>query len=161
MRIPERFRPQSLIHTGFEIGIFLKGLDGALELVGGAILLIVRPRSVSRVILFLIQHELSEDPHDFVANLLVRIGHHITAHTELFASIYLFTHGAVKLALVAALFYEKLWAYPAAIAVFVLFGVYQMYRYALQHSPAMILLTVLDVFVIALTWLEYRRLRRE
>jgi uncharacterized membrane protein len=62
--------------------------------------------------------------------------------------------------LVASLFRERLWAYPAAIIAFTLFIVYQMYRYVLEPSAAMLGLSVLDVIVIALTWLEYRRLKR-
>jgi uncharacterized membrane protein len=47
----------------------------------------------------------------------------------------------------------------AAIVVFVLFIAYQLYRYALESSTTMIVLSVFDVIVIALTWLEYRRLQ--
>jgi uncharacterized membrane protein len=46
------------------------------------------------------------------------------------------------------------------MVVFVLFIAYQLYRYALEPSSSMIGLSVLDVVVIALTWLEYRRLKR-
>jgi uncharacterized membrane protein len=67
----------------------------------------------------------------------------------------------VKLVLVWALYRRKLWAYPAAIAVFAAFGVYQMYRYFVSASFSMIALTVLDVIIIVLTWIEYGRLRRE
>jgi uncharacterized membrane protein len=77
-----------------------------------------------------------------------------------FAGVYLLSHGVIKVVLVASLFRERLWAYPAAIVVFTLFIVYQMYRYMLQSSISMIVLSVLDVVVIGLTWLEYRRLKR-
>jgi uncharacterized membrane protein len=66
----------------------------------------------------------------------------------------------IKVVLVASLFRERLWAYPAAIVVFTLFIVYQIYRYVLEPSTRMVVLSVLDVVVIALTWLEYRRLKR-
>jgi uncharacterized membrane protein len=36
---------------------------------------------------------------------------------------------------------------------------YQIYRFALTHSLAMVLLTIFDLIVIALTWSEYRRQR--
>ena len=49
----------------------------------------------------------------------------------------------------------------AAIAIFAAFGVYQMYRYFVSPSLAMIALTVLDAVIIVLTWIEYGRLRRE
>jgi uncharacterized membrane protein len=34
-----------------------------------------------------------------------------------------------------------------------------MYRYLHTRSPELLALSIVDVFVIALTWLEYRRLR--
>ena len=49
----------------------------------------------------------------------------------MFAAIYLLSHGVIKVVLVASLFRELLWAYPAAIVVFTLFIVYQLYPYAL------------------------------
>ena len=54
---------------------------------------------------------------------------------------------------------EKLWAFPWAIAVFTGFGVYQIVRYVTQPSWWLVALTMLDVFVILLTWAEWRRLR--
>jgi uncharacterized membrane protein len=84
----------------------------------------------------------------------------LSPQSQLFAAAYLLTHGVVKVLLVWALLRKKLRAYPAAIAVFTAFGVYQMYRYVLSPSFSMIALTVLDVIVIVLTWTEYGRLKR-
>jgi uncharacterized membrane protein len=35
-----------------------------------------------------------------------------------------------------------------------------VYRYSFTHSLSLLLITVLDVFVIGLTWIEYKRLHR-
>ena len=51
--------------------------------------------------------------------------------------------------LVEALLRGRLWAYPTAIVFFVFFMVYQMYRYYLEPSIGMILLSILDLIVIA------------
>ena len=59
-----------------------------------------------------------------------------------------------------ALLREKLWAYPAAIALFGAFIAYQLYRYSYTHDMALIALSVFDLFVIALAIHEYRLLRR-
>ncbi len=149
------------IRAAFRIGVLLKGIDGALEVVGAALPLFVRPDQVMHLVWRLTRHELSEDPHDLVATHLVRAAGHLTAGGELFASLYLLVHGVLKLWLVWALLRSKLWAYPIAMAVFTLFGAYQMVRWSRSHSALMLGLTVLDVFVILLTWAEYRRLRRE
>ena len=62
--------------------------------------------------------------------------------------------------LVAGLLREKLWAYPASIAVFGLFIAYQLYRYSFTHDAALIALSIFDLFVIALAVHEYRLLSK-
>ncbi len=152
---------RGVVHAVFELGVVLKGIDGLLEVAGAALLLFVSPRQIGRAVELLTQHELSQDPHDAVAGHLVRAARHLSMGETRFASAYLLSHGVVKLVLVWALLTSRLWAYPIAIAVFAAFGGYQMYRWSISHSLAMVTLTVLDAFVILLTWLEYRRLRRE
>jgi uncharacterized membrane protein len=154
------FLARSPVRIAFDIGIFFKGLDGVLEIVGGLLLFVVRPETITGILSSLTQHELSEDPHDIIASQLGQLAHDFSASAQVFAGVYLLSHGVIKVVLVASLFRELLWAYPAAIVIFTLFIAYQMYRYALEPSTSMIVLSVLDVIVIILTWLEYRRLKR-
>jgi uncharacterized membrane protein len=77
-----------------------------------------------------------------------------------FAGVYLLSHGVIKVFLVGSLLRGRLWAYPTAIVFFAMFIVYQMYRYYLHPSIGMIILSILDLIVIVLTWLEYRQLKR-
>jgi uncharacterized membrane protein len=65
------FRRGDLLDRAFLVGIVLKGLDGVLEIVGGTLLLLVSPLTIDRISSTLTQHELSEDPHDFLANHLL------------------------------------------------------------------------------------------
>ena len=145
----------------FSIGVIGKGIDGVLEIIGGALLLGFRPDQLNDMVRQLTLHELNEDPHDLVVHLLLELVHHISHDIKLFAAIYLLSHGMIKLGLVVALLRKKLWAFPTAIAVFVLFLGYQMYRYSQTGSMSMLVLSGLDVIVIGLTWLEYRRLSTE
>jgi uncharacterized membrane protein len=154
------FLRRSPVQIAFDVGIFFKGLDGVLEIVGGLLLFLVKPETISRIISALTQHELSEDPHDLVSRTLVWLADQVSADSQMFAGVYLLSHGVIKVFLVEALFRGRLWAYPTAMVVFALFILYQLYRYALEPSTGMIVLSVLDVVVIALTWLEYRRLKR-
>jgi uncharacterized membrane protein len=110
-------------------------------------------------VLAVLHQELSEDPQDFVATHLVRASQYFAGSGKYFASLYLLSHGAIKLVLVVALLRNKLWAYPFMIVTLAVFVCYQMYRFALSHSVAMILLTLFDVVVILLTWLEYGKQR--
>jgi uncharacterized membrane protein len=137
----------------------LKGLNGLLELIGGTLLLIFPPNAVQRFVVGLTHNELSKDPHDFVATHLRAAASHLTSNGELFAAVFLLSHGIIKVVLVYALVRDKLWAFPWAIGVFSAFGVYQMYRYAIHPSGWLIALTVLDVLVILLTLAEWRRVK--
>lgn len=148
-----------MLDRTFEVAISLKGLDGILEVVGGLILLVVTPATINRVVVALTQHELSEDPHDFIATRLLNTAHGLTKSSVLFASLYLLFHGAVKIVLVAALLRNKLWAYPWMIAFLLLFIVYQIYRIALVPSVGLAALTAFDIFVVWLTYREYQRQR--
>lgn len=151
------FKPRDLLDRTFEISIILKGADGVLELIGGALLLAVSPGTINRVVGALTQHELSEEPHDLIATRLLRFSHGLTSSAVIFAAAYLLVHGLVKVVLVTALLRNKLWAYPWLIVFLILFTGYQLYRIALHPSAGLIALTVFDAFMIWLTWREYRR----
>jgi uncharacterized membrane protein len=150
---------KDLLDRTFEVAILLKGLDGVLEVVGGLILLVVSPATINRIVTTLTEHELSQDPHDFVATRLLNTAHGLTRGSVLFASLYLLSHGAVKIVLVTALLKNKLWAYPWMIAFLVLFIVYQIYRITLVPSVGLAALTAFDIFVVWLTYREYQRQR--
>ena len=149
---------EKMVHVLFDISVISKGVDGALEIVGGALLSFVSPAHIHSLVRLLTQHELSEDPHDLLAGYLLQAAQHLTADAQIFAAVYLVWHGIVKVGLVIALLQKWFWAYPAAIGAFGLFLVYQLYRYAHTRSAWLLVLSVADVFVIVITWLEYKRL---
>ena len=143
----------------FEVGIVLKGVDGLLELVGGLVILLVSPQAITRVVAALTEHELSEDPHDFVATHLLHSAHGLSGSAIAFGSAYLLSHGLVKVLLVGALLKGRLWAYPLMIAFLVAFIGYQLYRIASRPTIGLSLLTVFDAAIVALTVREYRKQR--
>ena len=148
-----------LTHVLFDISIATKGLDGALEILGGVLLLLVSPLQLHNFVRALTEHELSEDPRDLLATYLNNSAQHLAGGAQTFAATYLLWHGLVKVALVTALLLKRRWAYPTAILAFLLFLAYQLYRYSHTRAPELLALSILDVLVIGLTWLEYRRLR--
>jgi uncharacterized membrane protein len=65
--------------------------------------------------------------------------------------------------LIVGLLRNKLWYYPIAIVVFILFVAYQIFRFQITHSIWLLAITAVDAVVIVLTWHEYwylRQLRR-
>jgi len=150
---------EKMVHGLFNMSVIIKGIDGVLEIVGGALLYLVSPVPLGTLVRRLTQHELSEDPHDLLAGVLLQAVQHLSADTQRFAAVYLVGHSLIKVGLVIALLQQRLWAYPAAIGAFGLFLVYQLYRYTHTHSVWLLVLSVVDVGVIVITWLEYKRLR--
>ncbi|MCX6765773.1 MAG: DUF2127 domain-containing protein [Candidatus Moranbacteria bacterium] len=148
-----------VIHDTFRVGILLKGLNGILEIIGGILLFFIRPETLNYLVRLLTQNELSEDPKDLFANFLVHAARGFSVSSQIFGGLFLLSHGLIKIFLIAALFRKKLWAYPLAIAVFGIFIFYQMYRYSISHSAWLIVLTILDIFVVTLTYLEYQNLK--
>jgi uncharacterized membrane protein len=144
----------------FRIGIFLKAVDGAMEIVGGIFLLLLSKESLNDIVEFLTRHELSEDPRDMVANYMIRLVHHLSDSTQQFGALYLIIHGILKIFLVVALFRNKLWAYPSAMIFLIVFIGYQLYRITLTHSTALVLLSLFDILIVYLIWHEYRYLQR-
>ena len=149
------FKPKNLLDRTFEIGIILKGLDGLLETIGGLLLLFVSPETINNLAMALTRDELSEDPHDFIANHILNTAHGLTGQGLLFGALYLLAHGVVKIVLVLAVLKNKLWAYPAIIAFLLIFIVYQIYRVVLDHSLGLTALTIFDCIIVWLTWREY------
>jgi len=150
-----------LEHEFFRISIFLKGLYSFFELLAGMILLLVSSDKIFNFVHYIFKNELLEDSRDFVANFILNFAGSLTASLKLFFAIYLIIHGVIKLGLIIALWKEKKGAYPVAIAVFGLFIVYQIYRYILHPSLILLFLNDLDLAIIILTLLEWRRLKRK
>jgi uncharacterized membrane protein len=154
------FKPHDWLDRVFEIGIIAKGLNGAVELLGGLLLLFVTPDWIRHLAVSLTRVELSEDPHDFIATHLLHTTNGLTGNAVLFGSVYLLTHGGVKVVLVVALLLNKLWAYPWAIVVLLLFIAYQLYRISFDPTAGLTALTIFDVVIVLLTWREFRVQRR-
>lgn len=149
---------KSFLLGTFRTGITLKGIDGLLEAVGGVLLWFIKPESLGWTLQQVFQHELSRDPHDFIAVHLLRTSEMLLSTNRLFPSLFLLSHGIAKVVLVIALWMKELWAYPATILVFSAFSAYQIYRCSHTHSIALFILTIFDVVVIGLTWQQWRQL---
>lgn len=151
-------KTNEIVHVGFEIGLLLKGIHGLVEIIGSVFLLFLTPNRLNLLTRFLTKHELSEDPRDIVANYLLHVSSSFSISIQHFAVFYLMSHGIIKLILILLLWKKKLWAYPLAILVLILFIAYQVYRYTLTQSAFLILLSIFDIIMIALTYLEYKRI---
>ncbi len=131
------------IHEIFVVSLAAKGLHAIIEIAGGIALYLLGTNTIAGWV----------RPHAWLA----RYFHPSQQH---FYAFYLLSHGVLKAVLVFFLLRNKLWAYPAGIAVFGLFIAYQLYRYSFTHDVGLLLLSVFDLFVIYLAVHEYRILRK-
>ncbi|MDE2001074.1 MAG: DUF2127 domain-containing protein [Patescibacteria group bacterium] len=159
MRHLEDWVPEKYIHLVFDVGVWIKGIDGFLETLGG-VLLWSFGSSGNTLLGVLTQHELVGDPHDVIANAIHDALAHSSAQLDFFASLYLLSHGVVKILLVVGLLQKRMWAYPASIAFLAGFIIYQLYRLTYGYSLGLVVLTVFDVILIGLVWHEYRYIQR-
>jgi len=151
---PKEQKREYRIHQAFEVGVILKGVNAALEIIFGVLLLFTM--RYADLLTALVQNELVEDPDDFLARHFDKITHILSPQFQFYGALYLLSHGIVKAFLVWGLLKEKIWAYPASIAVLIFFVIYQVIRIMQTGSVPLIALTVFDLTVLWLIWHEYR-----
>jgi uncharacterized membrane protein len=156
-----RFGRVSLLRSSFRTGITIKGIDGIFETIGGIALWFLSPERITVAARSLLEREIERHPYDFIAAHLMHMANRMASADPTFASIYLLTHGIAKVVLVGALWANKFWAYPATILIFGTFCAYETYRWMHTHSFTLAVLTLFDLGVIALTWMEFRARRAE
>ncbi|MBV9527038.1 DUF2127 domain-containing protein [Sphingomonas sp.] len=148
------------VHQLFVVSVLAKGAHALFEVVAGIALYLVSTATIVNTIDRWSNGEILEDRHDWLASKMLEFARGFSVEQHHFYAFYLLSHGLVKGVLVAGLLREKLWAYPASIVVFTLFIAYQLYHYTQTHDFVLILLTIFDLFVIALAVHEYRLLRK-
>ena len=141
----------------FEIGIFIKLINGILELIGGMILLFIQPASISKVIGFFANNELIEDPKDVIANYFMHLSQTISVRMQVFAGIYLIIHAIINIGLFTLLWQKKKWAFPLAGSILTILIAYQVYLITQTYSMILIVFTLVDVVILALLRFEYVR----
>jgi uncharacterized membrane protein len=149
-------RNRKILKNTFRVGISLKGIHGVLEIIAGVWLWRIHPSTMNAIVRFLLRHELSRDPRDFIALHLLRTSETLLKGDRRFATIYLLTYGFTNVVFVVGLWMNARWAYPLTIFISCTLSVYQLYRFSHTHSIALLLLTSFDAVIIYLTWMEWR-----
>ena len=148
------------IHQLFVVSVLAKGLHALLEIVSGTALYLVSTATIVGSLSRWSSREITLERNDWIATHLLRFAEGFSVEKHHFYAFYLLSHGIVKGLLVVGLLRQKIWAYPASFVVFSLFIAYQLYRYSFTHDAILILLSIFDLFVIALAVHEYRLLRK-
>jgi uncharacterized membrane protein len=150
---------KTILHQSFEVGISLKGVGALFEIAGGLVLWFANPSQMNDIVRRLCESLFVDAPHHAFAAHVLNASQRMADHGTTFASLYLLSHGVVKLALVILLWFNKIWAYPLTIMVFTAFMAYQVHRFTHTHSWTLIALTIFDAVIVYLTWKEYQEQR--
>lgn len=144
------------LHWLFEAGAILKAIDGITEFALGLFFFFAAAPMVNGLIISLTGDELTEQPRDWLVQLLFHGWSGFSVSAQEFWAVIFIGNGIIKSLLVLALFKEKFNAYPSIIAAFAALAGYQVYH--LIGSPSIILsaITVFDIIFILLVVQEYR-----
>ena len=139
----------------FRIGVVVKGILSAFEIIAGLLAFFVPVSSVTNYVIGLAQGELLEEPGDFIATHTILLAQQFSIASGTFIALYLLSRGLIKLALIFAMLKNQLWAYPSSLMVLGLFAVYQIYQITITGSVLLIALTIFDLVVMWFIWQEY------
>jgi uncharacterized membrane protein len=151
--------PEKDIRIAFVVSLAFKAIGAAAQV--GLGLMLLFSGSVTDIVLRFAQGELIEDPNDFFASHISSIASHASPRVQLFGALYLLSHGAIKIFLVWALIKKKLWAYPAAIAIFSLFILYQLAYVTAGNWMFVAPFALFEIFLLGLIVHEYRYLSKK
>jgi uncharacterized membrane protein len=157
----KRFDRETLINTGFYVGLAVKAANALVELAGGLLMIVLNHERLNRLIRLVAFPELREDPSDIVMNYLISVGKNLSMSSQHSIAAYMILHGSTKLLVIWMLFRKKMWAYPVSVAVFGLFIAYEIYSYVHSKSVVMLAIIIIDALIILLIVLEYMRLKSE
>jgi uncharacterized membrane protein len=146
------------VDVAFRVGIALKAVYAVGEFVAGVAMSFLDPTRMQRLIHWVTRRELAVDPDDRLMNYILTLGHTYTLDMQKFVMGYLLLHGAVKTTVLFLLVKKVRWGYPLAAAVFAVFIVLQVLAFLRGHSPFMLYQTALDVALVVLILIEYRRM---
>ncbi|EKD43412.1 MAG: hypothetical protein ACD_72C00289G0003 [uncultured bacterium] len=150
----------AIIHYLFLSAITVKAFNGTVEVLGGLLFLFFG-REVENEIYLLVNYEFAGPGNGIIAKSVVALTNGLVISTDHFVAFYLLFHGLMNFALVAAIYRKKMWAYPAAVILFSLVLIYQFVRLSMDYSTGLAVVSFIDLLMIALTWLEYKRIISE
>lgn len=147
----------TVAHRLFLLTLAGKALLGLVQLLTAAALWLGFADRLPAIARRLFAAELSQDPDDFLATRLLALAARIPGSDLNFFQLYFAAHGLLHVGIVALLLLGHGLAYPAAIAVLACFVVYQMIEWAHVGGAMLIALSAIDIAVIWLTLIEWRR----
>jgi len=148
---------EELLDVSFNAMLLGKSIFAFVEFLFGLLLIFIPLDLIKSTI----QHLAASIAFAPLSSMITNAGERVTSDATLFAVIYLLLHGALKLVTLALLWRKILWSYPLSIVLLVGFITYQMFEFFNHGAIPMLALCVVDLVMITLTLLEYRKLKAQ
>lgn len=143
-------RRRLLIKYLFDYGLVVKAAEGAIEIVGGLLILSAARMFVVKIASIVTAGELASDPDDPVATWIRTTAHSFAIHTHYLLAAYLLIRGVLKVVLSAGMFRKVYWAFPAFVLCFTLFGAYEAYRAVVRSEVLLAAFALFDFMMVML-----------
>jgi uncharacterized membrane protein len=147
-----------LEHKIVRLVIYFKGAIGVLQALAGVILLIIGPNRISAMVENSLEKEV-ENPNAWIHSILLKLAETSSVNIHIFIALFMIVHGLVFISAVFALIHKRMWAFPTAGFLLLLFIIYEVYHLSRDFSFIMMILVFIDVMIVGLIALEYKRLR--
>lgn len=148
---------EELLDVSFNAMLLGKSIFAFVEFLFGLLLIFIPLDLIKSTI----QHLAASIAFAPLSSMITNAGERLTSDATLFAVIYLLLHGALKLVTLALLWRKILWSYPLSIVLLLGFITYQMFEFFNHGAIPMLALCVVDLVMITLTLLEYRKLKAQ
>ena len=148
---------EELLDVSFNAMLLWKSIFAFVEFLSGLLLIFIPLDLIKSTI----QHLAASIAFAPLSSMITNAGERVTSDATLFAVIYLLLHGALKLVTLALLWRKILWSYPLSIVLLLGFITYQMFEFFNHGAIPMLALCVVDLVMITLTLLEYRKLKAQ
>jgi len=142
----------------FRVGMGWRILYGFLRLILGFILLRFIGTPLSGIFYKVMNHELIEDPTDFLIRTVSPLVQHLSFTVTYFLAAYLIFWGIIDILLSMNLLKHERWAFPISIHLIGIFVLYEIYRFSYTHSLVLACVIVVDLILIWLIRREYHKL---
>lgn len=148
---------EELLDVSFNAMLLGKSIFAFVEFLSGLLLIFIPLDLIKSTI----QHLAASIAFAPLSSMITNAGERVTSDATLFAVIYLLLHGALKLVTLALLWRKILWSYTLSIVLLLGFITYQMFEFFNHGAISMPVLCVVDLVMITLTLLEYRKLKAQ
>jgi uncharacterized membrane protein len=144
------------LRLAYLVAIAIKGIDGALEAIAGAVVAIAGTSRIYHFVVRITAPEIAKNPGVHAAHLLRHGASALVHASHPFVVTYLLVHGFLKVAIAINLLRGRAWIFPYATLILGGFIAYMGYRLTTHWSAWLLGFALFDVLTLVLVLNEWR-----